>query len=320
MGGYSLESAQTMESKSAIFNGIEMGIGTWSWGDRLIWNFGTDYNLDDIHQTFTSAIQFGFRFFDTAEIYGQGRSESYLGDFAGEVSESLVVATKFMPYPWRLSGKTLKKALTASLERLKMNRVALYQMHQPFAPVKIDAWMDAMAEAVHEGLVGAVGVSNYNLNQTVQAQNALASEGLRLASTQMEYSLLDRRIEKNGLLDFCNEQGIALIAYSPLAMGVLSGKYNNNHPPRGFRGAKYNPDYLKRIAPLIVAMKKIGLDHDGKTPSQVALNWVICKGAIPIPGEKTLRQLEENAGALGWRLLADEIGLLDEISDQVGQR
>ncbi len=302
------------DQRSDLFKGIEMGIGTWSWGDRLIWDFGTDYDSNDIRQAFRSAIDFGFRFFDTAEVYGQGRSEEYLGEFAQETNEKLIIATKFMPYPWRLGSQAIKKALRASLVRLKIDRIALYQMHQAIPPVKIETWMGQMAEVVHEGLVEAVGVSNYDINQTMAAQNALLRQGLRLAATQMEYSLLARQVERNGILELCKEQGIRLIAYSPLTMGVLTGKYDREHPLKGFRGTKYSTSYLEKVKPLINSLKKVGIEHEGKTPAQVALNWVICKGSIPIPGEKTPRQLEENTGALGWRLTEDEVGTLDEIS------
>ena len=305
------------QEKSAILSGIEMGIGTWSWGDRMIWNYGTGYDYEDIHQAFNSAVDFGFRFFDTAEIYGQGRSESYLGNFMQGSSDQLVIASKFMPYPWRLSSGSLGKALRASLKRLKLERISLYQMHQSFPPVKIDTWMGQMAAVVHEGLVQAVGVSNYDLQQTLQAHNSLIREGLRLASTQMEYSLLNRRIEKTGLLDLCKEQGITVIAYSPLAMGMLTGKYTPGHPPSGYRSTKYPSGFLKKIMPLIAEMKRIGLEHEGKTPAQVALNWIICKGAIPIPGGKNPRQIEESAGALGWYLTGDEIKTLDDLSDRI---
>jgi len=192
---------------SSLFEGIEMGIGTWSWGDRLIWNYGNGYDYEDIHQLFIQSLNLGFRFFDTAEIYGQGRSETYLGNFARETELPLIIASKFMPFPWRLSPQSLKKALKASLHRLKMDRISLYQMHQPLPPVKIERWMGAMAKVVQEGLIDAVGVSNYDLQQTLQAQKALVREGIQLTSTQMEYNLLDRRIEKNGLMDFCKEQG-----------------------------------------------------------------------------------------------------------------
>jgi len=109
---------------------------------------------------------------------------------------------------------------------------------------------------------------------------------LGLASNQVEYHLLERRIEKNGLLERCNEQGIKIIAYSPLAMGILTGKYTPENPPSGVRASQYNRGFLEKVQPLIKNMKKMGMNHDGKTASQVALNWIICKGALPIPGAK----------------------------------
>jgi len=111
--------------------------------------------------------------------------------------------------------------------------------------------------------------------------------------------------------------GITLIAYSPLAMGVLTGKYTPENPPQGFRGRRYNRQYLKRVQPLIQALRDIGAAHGGRTPAQVALNWVICKGALPIPGVKNRAQAEQNLGALGWRLSDEEVAKLDEISERV---
>lgn len=141
-----------------------------------------------------------------------------------------------------------------------------------------------------------------------------------MASNQVEYHLLERRIEKNGLLKQCNELGIKIIAYSPLAMGILSGKYTPENLPNGVRARHYNRALLEKIQPLIKSMKKIGMNHDGKTASQVALNWVICKGALPIPGAKNANQLEQNVGATGWRLLEEEINLLDDLSDSVAKK
>jgi aryl-alcohol dehydrogenase-like predicted oxidoreductase len=140
---------------------------------------------------------------------------------------------------------------------------------------------------------------------------------LLLSSNQLEYSLLDRRIEKNGLLAQCQELGITCIAYSPIAKGVLSGKYSRRHPLSGLRSRKYPVKYLDQIEPLIRLLKEIGDSHDGKTPAQVALNWVMCKGAIPIPGVKTLQQAEENLGALGWRLSENEVAALDDTTDRI---
>ncbi len=309
---------EEIESKEHdVFDGAEIGVGAWAWGDRIFWGFRQDYAEEDIFGAFQASIETGMVFFDTAEIYGQGQSEKFLGKFLKTTDVHTVVATKFMPFPWRFTGRALLKALKSSLQRLDLPRVDLYQIHMPLPPVKIETWMAAMAEASQAGTIGAIGVSNYDQSQTRRAFEALQHEGLRLASNQVEYHLLNRKIEKNGLLKQCQEMGVKVIAYSPLAQGVLTGKYSAENPMRGFRGSKYNRKYLEQVKPLIQLMKKIGLDHDGKTIAQVALNWTICKGTLPIPGAKNARQVQQNAGALGWRLTPADVAQLDETSDLV---
>jgi aryl-alcohol dehydrogenase-like predicted oxidoreductase len=286
----------------------------------LVWNYGQGYTDQDIEEVFHLAIENGVRFFDTAEIYGQGKSELILGKLMKTTQTQITLASKFMPYPWRFRKESLRKALTASLKRLDLPKVQLYQIHWPLPPVPLRTWMESMLEAQQDGLIEAVGVSNYDLAQTLEAHRILSEGGSRLASNQLEYHLLERRIEKNGLMKQCNELGIKIIAYSPLAMGILSGKYTPENPPSGVRGSQYNREFLGKIQPLINAMKKTGLNHDGKTAAQVALNWVICKGALPIPGAKNANQLEQNVGATGWRLTEDEINMLDELSDSVAKK
>jgi aryl-alcohol dehydrogenase-like predicted oxidoreductase len=303
--------------ENEIFQGVELGVGTWSWGDRMFWGYKQGYGLEDVQAAFKASLEGGLCFFDTAEVYGMGQSEKLLGSFLKTSQHPTQVATKFFPFPWRLTGGALKRALKASLARLNLPAVDLYQVHFPNPPVKIETWMDAMSEVCQAGLTKAVGVSNYDRDQTRRAFESLQHEGLRLASNQVEYHLLNRKIETNGLLQQCQEMGVKIIAYSPLAQGILSGKYTPQNLPRGFRGQRYNRAYLDRITPLLTLLKKIGSDHGSKNAAQVALNWCICKGTLPIPGAKTLRQAEQNCGAAGWRLNEDEIFLLDEISTRV---
>jgi len=304
-----------------VFEGVDLGVGTWSWGDRLYWGFGQGYAAADLRAAFDASLAAGICFFDTAEIYGQGRSEAYLGQFLQEgVQQPVRLATKFMPYPWRLSRGSLLRALRGSLKRLGRAQVDLYQVHMPLPPLKVETWMEAMADAHQAGLIGAVGVSNFDRAQMQRAADTLTREGIALASNQMEYHLLNRKIEQNGLLQHCRDLGVTLIAYSPLALGVLSGKYTPDNPPPGLRSRRFGRKYLTQVQPLILALKKIGVDHAGKTAAQVALNWVMCKGALPIPGAKTVEQAEQNAGAAGWRLSADEVALLDEVSERVIQK
>ncbi len=301
---------------STFLQAIEMGVGAWAWGDRMVWQYGAGYTDEDVRQAFFAAVENGITLVDTAEIYGRGRSERLIGAFLPQLPRPVLVATKYFPYPWRLGGRPLRRALQASLQRLGLKQVDLYQVHWPTPLVSIDALMNAMADAAEEGLVRAIGVSNYDVEQMMLAQSALQRRGWQLAANQVEYSLLNRKVEKNGLLKRCQEMGVRLIAYSPLAMGLLTGKYTPENPPPGLRGRKY-ARRLAAIQPLIRLLEEVGAAHEGKTPAQVALNWTICKGALPIPGAKNARQAALNAGALGWRLSEEEIARLDEASEQV---
>jgi aryl-alcohol dehydrogenase-like predicted oxidoreductase len=299
-----------------------LGLGTWQWGDRMMWGYGKTYTDSDIHDAFDVSLQSGINFFDTAEVYGKGRSEQLLGACLREARQSplrapLVVATKFMPYPWRLRKGVLLSKLRASLVRLGLERVDLYQIHWPLRPVPIEVWANALADAVEAGLTRAVGVSNYNSAQMRRAHSALSKRCISLASNQVEFHLLNRRVEHEGLLKLCRELGVTLIAYSPLAKGLLTGKYTPKAPPPGLRSYLFRRARLGKIQPLIQLLRAIGAAHEGKSPAQVALNWVICKGAVPIPGAKNARQAQENAATLGWRLAEHEISALDEESQKL---
>ncbi len=293
-----------------------LGIGTWAWGDKLVWGYGRQYTDEDLREAFDTCVAAGITFFDTAEIYGWGRSERLLGRFMRERGVGLVIATKFFPYPWRLWQGALRRALCGSLRRLNTHQVTLYQIHWPFRPRSIDTWVQALAEVAEQGLTRAVGVSNYNRVQMARAYEILAQRGIPLASNQVQYNLLHREPERSGLLSLCLERQVTLIAYSPLAMGILTGKYDVDNPPPGVRGRRYNRHQLARIQPLLALLKEIAAGR-GKTPAQVALNWVICKGAVPIVGAKNRRQAEENIGALGWRLSPEEVEALDQMSERV---
>ncbi len=295
---------------------VEMGLGAWQFGDRVFWNFGQTHNEQDIRAAFETSIRQGIRFVDTAEVYGMGKSEQFIGEFIKTIDQPVLVATKYFPFPWRIHRSFMRRALRSSLERLGLERVDLYQIHWPTPFFSPETLMEWMVDLVKEGWVRAVGVSNFNPTQTVQAYTALMRHGIPLASNQVEYNLLNRTIEKNGLLARCRELGIRVIAYSPLAKGFLTGKYSPDRLPPGPR-AWQAAALLKRIQPLIRAMTRIGQDCGGKTVSQVALNWCICKGTLPIPGAKNAQQAAENAGALGWHLSPEQIAELDRLSDEV---
>jgi aryl-alcohol dehydrogenase-like predicted oxidoreductase len=290
---------------------VEMGLGTWAWGDSSVWGYGKDYGAKDLRETYLAGLETGIRFFDTAEVYGSGKSESFLGEFLKTgAKEKIYIASKFAPMPWRVGTSQLLKALKASLRRLGLDSLDLYQMHWPSPPRSIKAWMEPMAQAVKEGLAGEIGVSNFSRSQMLRAQEALGAHGVKLSSNQMQYSLVRRKHEFNGLLEECGKTGVKFIAYSPLGMGLLSGKYSPQNPPSGPRRLFYFGQ-LNRIQALVAKLKQLGEAHGGKTSNQVALNWLLCKGTLPIPGAKTAVQAKENAGALGWRLAPSEVAELD---------
>ena len=311
---------QEITPYNSIFDGVELGIGTWAWGDKLYWGFGKGYDEDNLKDVFQLCIQNDVRFFDTAEVYGQGKSESIIGNLIQTSNETVKVATKFMPLPWRIRRKSLLKALQASLKRLNLKKVTLYQIHMPLPPIRIETWMDAMAEAKHNDLIEAIGVSNYSIQQMERAYVALSKQEISLASNQVEYSLVNREIEKNGLLDSCKKMGVKCIAYSPIGMGILSGKYTSDNPIQGLRASRFSKQDLIRLKPLIDLLKKIGSDHGGKSAAQVAINWVRSKGALPIPGAKNINQAEQNIDILNWELEEDEVSRLDEMSDRVEKK
>lgn len=289
-----------------------VGVGTWAWGDSLFWGYGRTYGREDTRAAYNASLAHGLTFFDTAEVYGGGRSELLLGQFIAESKSEVVVASKFMPFPWRLSAGSLKKALIDSLNRLEIPQIHLYQIHWPFPPVNIETWMNALADAAEAGLIRQIGVSNYSRQQTERAFRTLERRGLHLASNQIKCSLLARGPERDGLLQLCKELGVTVIAYSPLAQGLLTGKYSPQNPPPMQR--RVTGRTLRRIQPLLDEMGQIGIQHGNKTSAQVAINWCIAKGTLPIPGAKNQRQAKENAGALGWSLSEEQVARLDEVS------
>jgi aryl-alcohol dehydrogenase-like predicted oxidoreductase len=292
---------------------IEIGTGTWQWGDKLMWGFGRDYAETDVREAFDASLNAGITFFDTAELYGWGKSEKLVGKFIGESGAPAIVATKFLPFPWRIFQRQLIWALRGSLRRLGMKSVDLYQIHWPMPPVGVETWAEALADALDQGLTHTVGVSNYNAGQTYLTHEALKKRGYPLATNQVEYSLLNRSIERDGTLRAARECGVQIIAYSPLAKGLLTGKYSVEKPPPGIRG-RGAKDALAKLPPLIERIRAIGEAHGGKNPAQVAINWTICKGTLPIPGAKNAQQVQQNAGAAGWRLSDDEVAELDALS------
>jgi aryl-alcohol dehydrogenase-like predicted oxidoreductase len=293
-----------------------LGVGTWAWGDKSTWGMGGyDPTLTEISikEAWDTSIDAGVTLFDTAEVYGSGESERIIGrllDSDPTRATTAVIATKFMPSPWKLNVHgALLSALHRSIERLGVKKVALYQIHGPISLRSHAALAEALAAAHHAGLVDAVGVSNYSVKETRSIAGELAKRNVRLATNQIEFSLLRQAPETSGLLAACQELGVLPLAYSPIGQGRLSGKYSASNPPPGKRGFSAHP--MEIVDGVVAELRSIGEKHGGKLPSQVALNWIVAKGAVPIPGAKNRQQAEENAGALGWDLDGDDLERLD---------
>ena len=311
-----------MESTKLLANNVavpSLGIGTWSWGDKLFWGYGSDYGEAEVEKAFEAAVEQGATFFDTAEVYGLGESERLIGRFLKRTSQPVQVATKYFPLPWRFNGQSVADTLSDSLKRLQVEQVALYQVHMPFSFLMSQkTLMEALAQEVKRGRILTVGVSNYSAEQMQEAHDLLAQHGVPLAVNQVRYSLLTRKIEQNGILELARKLGITILAYSPLDQGLLTGKYTpeNSSIVQGARklDPKFSTAGLSKLEPVVSKLKQLGDKYD-KTPAQVALNWLVVQdNVIPIPGAKNARQAEDNAGAMGWELSTEDARELGAIA------
>ncbi|MDF5738929.1 MULTISPECIES: aldo/keto reductase [unclassified Nostoc] len=297
-----------------------MGCGTWAWGNQLLW--GYDESMDDqLQAVFNLCVSNDVTLFDTGDSYGtgrlNGRSELLLGrfnrEYLGSGKENICIATKLAAYPWRWTRQSMVKACKSSAQRLGRN-VDLVQMHWStanYAPWQEEGLLDGLADVYEQGLVKGVGLSNYGPKRLKQVQKKFAERGVSITTLQVQYSLLSTYpVTQLKLKDLCDELGIKLIAYSPLALGLLTGKYSEQGClPKGIRGLLFR-QILPGMRSLLACLQEVAQSRN-KTMSQVAINWCICKGTIPIPGAKSVEQARQNIGALGWQLNASEIAELD---------
>jgi aryl-alcohol dehydrogenase-like predicted oxidoreductase len=279
-----------------------IGLGTWQFGSRE-WGYGQSYAGQEARAIVRRAIGLGVTLFDTAEIYGYGRSERILGEAIGEDRESVFLATKI--FPLLPVAPVVEQRAVASANRLGTRRLDLYQVHQPNPLVKDGTIMRGMRALQRVGLVREVGVSNYSLERWRAAEHALGS---RVLSNQVRYSLVDRSPERD-LLPFAESTGHVVIAYSPLAQGLLSGKYHRgSRPANRVRATNqlFLPENLDRAGDLIAALREVADAHSA-TPAQIALAWVIHSPAVvAIPGASSVEQLESNVAAASIDLTEDE--------------
>ena len=299
---------------------IGLGVMEFAGGGGLLGMAFPHISQEVKDATVEAALEGGINWFDTAELYGLGVSEASLAralKAAGKQDGEVVVATKWWPL-LRTAGN-IPRTIHDRLRFLDGYSIGLFMVHQPISLSTPEAEMEAMADLVEAGKIRSVGVSNYSPQRMRRAHRQLERRGLPLAVNQVEFSLLDRSIERNGVLEMAKELGVTIIAYTPLASGLLSGKYHRN--PELLKGkfiywrAKMQRG-LQKSRSLVQALEEIGTKHNA-TPAQVALNWVIHFHGdivVTIPGATSPRQAQENAAAMKFKLAEDELARLGELS------
>ncbi len=302
-----------------------VGLGLWQFSQRgnMAGKYWGRLTVPEMDAIVRASLDAGVNWFDTAEIYGGGLSEEALAHgltAAGVAPGRVVVATKWWP-TMRFAG-SIRRTVGERRRRLGAYPIDLFQVHHPASLSTVGAQMAAMADLAAAGQIRAVGVSNFTARGMLRAHAALSRRGLSLASNQVRYSLLHRKIERNGVLAAAKEAGITIIAYSPLAQGILSGRYHDDpdlvRARPGFR--RWMPSFrrkaLERARPLVEALRNIAAAR-GATPAQVALAWLTRfhgDTVVAIPGATGVAQASENAGAMRIALTKDDLVRLDEVS------
>ena len=286
-----------------------IGVGVWQFGSRS-WGWGSEFGPSDARAIVQRALDMGVNLFDTAEIYARGRSEALLAASLDGRRDEAFIASKV--WPLRVLPGQVRGAARRSLARLATDRMELYQAHWPNPAAPLSWTIAGMRDLLNAGKIGAAGVSNFSMARWRRAEAML---GRAVVSDQVPYNLLDRRAERE-LLPFAERNERTIIAYSPLAQGLLSGRYGPENAPGGFRrfNGLFTVENMKRAAPVIETLREVAQAHR-VTPAQAALAWVVRRpNVVAIPGAKSLRQLEENAEAADIELSPDEAAALDDAS------
>jgi aryl-alcohol dehydrogenase-like predicted oxidoreductase len=288
-----------------------VGLGTWQFGSKE-WGYGDDYATGPARDIVRRARELGVTLFDTAEVYGFGRSEKILGEALGGDRSSVVVASKVFPvapFP-----AVVRNRYEGSARRLQLDRIPLYQVHQPNPVVPDSVTMTGMGALLREGRIGAVGVSNYSLERWRAADAAL---GQPVVSNQVQFSLAQPG-PLTDLVPFAEREGRMVMAYSPLAQGLLGGRYSAANRPGGVRAVNplFGEENLRRVEPLLALLREVAAAH-GATPSQVALAWLLgLPRVVVIPGASSVAQLESNVAAAELDLTAGEQADLTAVAQQ----
>ena len=286
-----------------------IGLGTWQFGSRE-WGYGDSYADRAALDIVRRARELGITLFDTAEIYGFGRSERILGEALGHERDEVVVASKVFPVV--PLPAVVRQRWAGSARRLGLTRIPLYQVHQPNPVVPDSVIMPGFRRLLADGRIGAAGVSNYSLDRWRAAEEAL---GAPVVSNQVQFSLAHAGPLEDQV-PFAERENRLVIAYSPLAQGLLGGRYTADDRPGGVRAVNplFGTENLRRVAPLLDLLREVADAHDAK-PAQVALAWLTgLPRVVVIPGASSVAQLESNAAAAAIALRPDEQAALTAAS------
>lgn len=301
-----------------------IGLGCWQFSkqENFAGKYWPDLEHDLVTEIVKTSIDGGINWFDTAEFYGDGASERALANslsHLGKKSDETIVATKW--WPMFRTASNIYNTIGHRINALNPYPINLYQVHQPYGFSSVKAEMEAMARLVKEGKIRHVGVSNFSAAQMRMAWETLQKHNIHLVSNQVRYNLLDRKIESNGILDTAKELGISIIAYSPLAQGLVTGKFHDNPlllKNIGMR--RFTPQFkskgLEKSRPVIKLVQELAEKYN-VTPSQIALNWLINSHGttvVAIPGATKQSHAKENTGAMTFKMTPDDLALLDSKS------
>lgn len=291
----------------------KIALGAWAWGNDG--TFGENLTDADLRPVFDAAVKNGLNLWDTAYAYGMGTSEKVLGEFLSTVSrDSYLISDKFTP---QCADPNAENAVTAMYETstklLGTDYMDVYWIHNP---VGAPEWTRKLIPLAKSGKIGRIGLSNHNLAEIKEAAAILEDEGLKIATVQNHYSLLNRSSETSGILDYCKQNGITFFSYMVLEQGALSGKYDTKHPfpADSDRGAVYNP-MLPQLEKLNAALKEIA-DRHGAAVAQLPVAWAIDKGTLPIIGVTKVYQVEDAAKAAALTLSNDEIETMERLAGE----
>ena len=298
---------------------IGLGVMQFSGASGVFRMVYPDLHQEEMTAIVKAALDGGINWFDSAEMYGRGKSEQGLAqalDELGKQDDEIIIGTKW--FPIFRTANNISKTIENRLRYLGGYTIDLYMVHQPWSFSSPEKEMDAMAELVDQGKIRSVGVSNFNVDQMTRAHKTLQKRGLSLAVNQVQYSLLHRKIEADGVLEAAKDLGITIVAWSPLARGILSGKFHKpevyDQLPIGRKimmGGK-----IKESTQVVAELTEIAEKYQ-VTPAQVALNWLINfhgETVLAIPGASKVYQAEESAGAMQFRLAEEELEKLDELT------